>query len=242
MSGLSWFVSIGYALLVCAALVAQDLRYAFVPAAVTILAFFLSGFIVFRRLRGAFAIPWPIASDEPTQAHVVIQGISLPFLGHEQELVITFKVERMLELAATATLAALTLIAILLERVSAEPLIHGFNLFVLELICLAGWAFLILSLRWLSERVFLPGSHVTVGQILSRDPGFVRAGITYEFFDDHHERRGGRAPLRSMGTDNAVLVFYNPRDPDRNSPQAAFRFHRFNVKLTPRQHKAAAGN
>jgi len=233
--GSGWFVSIAYLILVCVSLVAQDLRYAFVPAAGTIVLFFLSGFAVFRRVGGAFAIPWPASLDGTSPSEVVIQGAPLPFRGYDQDLIITFQVRRLPELLGVASLATLTLTAILLGRVSAEPLIHGFSLFRLEILCIAGWQFLILNLRWLSERRFLPGSHVTLGQIVSRDPGFVRAGITYQFFDDENERRGGHGPFKRETTDNAVLVFYDPKDPDRNMTQGAFRFHRFDLGLIPNQ-------
>ena len=234
MRGSLWAVSVIYLLLVCASLVIQDLRIVFVPAAAAISAFFLAGFAVFPRLRGAFSIPWPNAKSGQSELGLIIQETPLPFRGYEQDLIVHFRLRRLLELAAAATLAAAALLAIALGTVSAEPLIHGFSLFVLESLCIAGWIFLLLSTRWLFERWFLPRSRVTIGEILGRDPGFLRAGVSYQFFDDNRERRGGRGSLGS-GTDNAVLVFYDPKNPDKNSCQTGIRFHQLKLELVPRQ-------
>lgn len=189
MRALVLVVSVIYVLLVGIALVVLDLRFAFVPALVGILAFFLMGFLVFRPLKGAFGIPWPASSEHEAQGIITIQGVPLPLLGYEQELIISFRARRIPELTATAILAGSAVLAIFMGRASAGPLVHGGDLFVLELACMAGFGFLIFSLRWFYERRFLPKTHVAVGEIIGRDPGFLRAGITYQFFDDCHEGR-----------------------------------------------------
>lgn len=234
MPGFVWIVSVTYLLLVCTSLVIEDLRVAFIPATIAVLGFLFAGFAVFRKLVGAFSIPWPTSRSGEAELGIIIQETPLPFRGYEQELIIKFRVRRLLELGAIAAVAAATLLAIALGTVSAEPLIHGFSLLALESVCIAGWTFLILSARWLLERRFLPESHVTVGEIFRRDPGFLKAGITYQFFDDNRERRGGRGPLGSE-TDSAVLIFYDPKNPDKNFCQAALRFHKLELELIPRQ-------
>lgn len=226
-------VGVVYLLLVCYSLIVQDLRSAFVPAAVTILGFCIGGLIVFHRVRGSFEISWPAATPDSGQVFMVIAGTPLPFLGYDQVLIINFRLRRVAELAVLAALSAVTLAIVSLGRVSAEPLIHGWSLFYLELVCMAVASFLLLSARWFNERIFLSRSRISFAEILSRDPGLLRAGITYQFFDDSSNRRGGHGPIVS-NDDNASLVFYDAKNPDINCPFSAFRFHKFTVNLVPR--------
>jgi len=109
--------------------------------------------------------------------------------------------------------------------------------FEAEFICGVGLAVLLASLRWFTERRILRRSRYTIGTPLSRDPGFFRRGITYQFWDTKRERRGGRGPLWGRGNDNAVLVLYDPNDPDASAPHGAFPFHKFGLALIPGRHR-----
>ena len=112
-----------------------------------------------------------------------------------------------------------------------------------ELICGIGLAVLVASLRWFAERRILSRSRYTVGILLTRDPGFLRRGITYQYWDNNHDRQGGQGPLWGRGTDNAVLVLYDPKNPDQSTPHGAFLFHKFRLALIPaRGRQKAAAN
>ena len=69
---------------------------------------------------------------------------------------------------------------------------------------------MIANLRWFSERRFLRGAFSAVGVILSRNPGFQRERITYQFLDHDRQRHGGTGPIWNRYRDNAVIVFYRP--------------------------------
>ena len=231
----SGIVSVGYFALAGLSLVCLDVRYLFIPATIISIVLFVYGFIVFRRWRGAFAIPWPAsAAHEHGDPRAIIEGTPCPFRGYDQELIVSLRVRRFPELAATVILCAAALWGMISGSMTAEPLIHGWSFFSLELVYGIGWLCLLLNLRWFTERRFLSSSYQSIATILSKDPGFFRAGIAYQFLDNEMNRRGGRGPLWGAGNDNAVVVFYNPKDPDRNCAHGAFAFHKFEVALVPK--------
>jgi hypothetical protein len=228
-----------YVLLAVAAVVAVDLRILLIPAACASLGFVAAGLVIFRHLRGALMIPWPALPDGAQERGViVIESTPLPFQGYDQELVVAVRARHVLELLACSILAGLTLYVMIFSNVVGSTS-DGLQIgaFEAEIICGAGLAVLLLSLRWFLERRILRKSYYTVGTQLGRDPGFLRRGITYQFFDDKHDRRGGRGPLWGRGQDNAVLVLYDPKDPDSNTSHGGFLFHRFNVALIPSRHR-----
>jgi len=165
----------------------------------------------------------------------VIDGAPCPFQGYEQSLLVVVRVRNLLELLACVALAATALYVMIFVPFSWEsPPGPRIDLFQVELILMAGLVVLLASLRWFGERRFLRRSRFALGTILGKDPGFFRRGITYQFFDHRGERRGGRGSLKGGSEgDNAVLVLYDPREPDANVPHGAFHFHRFGVGLLP---------
>jgi hypothetical protein len=228
-------VGVVYVLVAAAAVIAIDLRIVLIPAACASLVLSVSGFIVFRHLRGALTIPVAATEDHAEiQHHIVIEGVPLVFQGYDQELIVAVRVRHIVELIACATLSGVALYI-----TAFSSLFGGSNsnseigAFETELICGAGFAVLLVSLRWFLERRHLRRSYYTIGTLLAVDPGFIRRGITYQFLDNKHERRGGQGPLWGRRNDNAVLVLYDPKNPDTNMAHGAFLFHRFNVALIP---------
>ena len=192
-------------------MIAVDLRIVLIPTACASLILVATGFLVFRRLSGALSIPWP-----------------------DQELIVAVHTRHLIELLASSVLAGTTLYFMVLSHIFGEsPDGVQIGAYEAELICGAGLAVLLLSLRWFAERLVLRRSHYTIGYLLGRDPGFFRRGITCQFFDNNHERRGGRGPLWGRAKDNAVLVLYDPKDPDSNVAHGGFLFHRFAIFLIP---------
>jgi hypothetical protein len=190
-------------------------------------------------MSGALAIPWPAtASNAEPQGTLVIEGAPLPFQGYDQELIVMLRVRHLSELLACVGLSGLTLYVMIFVPIAgagrAELRIGPYEA---ELICGTGLAVVLISLRWFVERRILHRSHYTVGTLLGRDPGFFRRGITYQFRDNKGERRGGRGPLWGHGNDNAILVLYDPDDPDSNTAHGAFLFHKFSVTLIPSRHR-----
>jgi hypothetical protein len=232
-------ISVCYILLAAVSVVAIDLRVVLIPAACASLALAGAGVLVFRRISGAIAIPWAaIARDVEPQSTVVIEGTPLPFQGYDQELIVALRVRHLAELVACVVLSGVTLyvtIFVPIAGVGSAGLQIG--AYEAELICGIGLAVVLVNLRWFVERRVLSRSHYTIGTLLGRDPGFFRRGITYQFWDNKGERRGGRGPLWGRGNDNAVLVLYDPKDPDANTVHGAFLFHRFALALIPARHR-----
>jgi hypothetical protein len=235
-------VGVIYFVLAGLSLVFLDVRYLLVPSTITSIILFASGFVVFRRWSGAFAIPWRAnTSQEAEPAGLTIEGTPCPFRGYDQELIVTLRVRRFPELAATVVLSVAALYGMISDSMTAEPLLHGSGLFALEFVYGMGLLCLLLNLRWFTERQFLRSSHHGIATVLSRDPGFFRSGITYQFLDAEMSRRGGRGPLWGQGNDNAFVVLYDPKDPDRNTVHGAFMFHRFGVALIPKGAASGVG-
>jgi hypothetical protein len=235
-------VSVCYILLAAVSVVAIDLRIVLIPAACASLALAAAGIFVFRRMSGALAIPWAaMASDVEPQGFVVIEGTPLPFQGYDQELIVMVRVRHLLELLACVVLSGITLyVMIFVPIIGTSSAALQVGAYEAEFICGVGLAVLLVSLRWFVERRVLGRSHYTIGTLLGRDPGFFRRGITYQFWDNNGERRGGRGPLWGRGDDNAVLVLYDPNDPDANTAHGAFLFHRFNLALISGRHRRGA--
>ena len=233
-------VGILYCLLAVLALVGIDLRIVLIPAACASLFLVTAGMIVFRPLRGAFFLPWPAVDDRSQDSPpVVILGSALPFQGYEQELMVTVGVRHFLELIACTLIAATALYFMTMSRFAGENQESlGIGALQAEMICAAGLAVLLLSLRWFMERRALRYSRYTLGTIIARDPGFSRRGMAYQFLDSQGERRGGRGPLSL--TDNAVLVLYNSKHPDTNLIPGSLLFHRFTLTLIPARHRQNA--
>jgi hypothetical protein len=232
-------VSVLYVLLAAASVVIIDLRVVLIPSAILTLVLTSGGFVAFRHLRGALAIPWPaIPSAGEIQSTAIIEGTALPFQGYAQEAIVLIRIRRALELAAAAFLSVAALYAMFFlanepSFASAVPT----GVFQVEFICIAGLIVLIQSLRWFLERRFLARSRCTVGTILGGDPGFFRRSLTYGFFDQNGERRGGQGVWPLASQDNLVLVLYDPHDPDASMTQRGFHFHQFSVRLIPARNR-----
>lgn len=229
-------VGVIYVLLAAAAVIAIDLRIVLIPTACVSLALAIGGMAVFLRFRAGLTISWPAFPDSEVEPILVIDATPLPFQGYEQELVVVIEVRHLPELVAGLAMAGATLyllaVSQLLGMRYSSPQIGPFEA---EVICIVGAMVLLLNLRWFGERLFLKRSRCAVGTILGRDPGFVRPAVSYQFLDCAGERRGGQGPSSQSGKDNAVLVFYDPKNPDTNASQTGFLLHRFRFGLIPRR-------
>ena len=235
-----------YALLVALSLIVMDMRFFLLPVACFSLILFFAGAIYFPHWRAYFAVPWPALTAEAdldTQPRtLVIEDTPCPQLGYEQELIVALCIRRIPELLATAALAAATLYQLLAKKVLTLPYLdQGWGLFGVEFIAFAGWLVLLANLRWFFEQRFLRGAYYAIGTISKRDPGLFRNGIVYQFLDHDEQRHGGYGPLWGRGRDNAVFVFYQPNDPDKNAAHGSFLFHRLKVHLIPMRNRDDRG-
>jgi len=225
-----------YVVLAAISVVVIILRLVLVPTACVSLSLFFAGCVVHRPWQSALTFPWPALNDElKPESAVVINGRPCPFQGYEQNLLVVIRPRKLQELLACVVLAGVALYVMIFVPVSWEgPSGPRMGVFEVELTLMVGLMVLLASLRWFGERRFLRSSRFTIGAILGRDPGFFRRGITYQFRDHQGDRRGGSGPLKGESVnDNAVLVLYNPREPDTNLPHGAFHFHRFDIGLLP---------
>jgi hypothetical protein len=231
-------VAVAYTLLAAVAVIGIDLRIVLIPTASASLALMIAGFIIFRRFSATIAIPWPAITDPGRQPPcLIIDGLALPFQGYDQELIVAVRTRRLAELAASGLLATTSLYVMFFSQPARGIPIGPFEA---EIICLVGFVILMFALRWFAERRFLHKSRYAVGFLIGRDPGFFRAGVTYQFFDRRSERRGGHGPLRGTDDDNAVLVLFDPEDPDTNTSHGGFQFHRFDIVLIPARNRKTA--
>jgi hypothetical protein len=239
LSGHAGVVAVLYTVVSAIAVVAIDLRLVLIPTATAVLGLIVGGFLIFRPLNTGVVLPWPARSNPADeQAVIVVNGQPCPFQGYEQDFVVTIRVRRLMELLGCCLLAGAALYVILTQPMGDHgPQIGGFEV---EIICICGLVVLLTSLRWFTERRFLRSSRIAFGSILGVDPGFFRRGLTYQFFDQQGERRGGRGPLNNEN-DNAVLVLYRADDADVNTVHGAFVFHDFRVGLLPGRRKVTVG-
>jgi hypothetical protein len=238
LSGHASVVAIVYVVLSAIAVVVIDLRLVLIPAACAVLGLIVGGFVIFHPLRTGIVVAWPAQSDpENEHAVIVINGQPCPFQGYEQGFVVAVRVRRLAELFSCCLLASGALYVMLSAHSTGKTgaQIAGFEA---EIICICGLLVLLASLRWFTERRFLRRSRIAPGSILAIDPGFFRQGLTYQFFDQQGERRGGKGPLIKPN-DNTVLVLYWPSDADVNTAHGAFAFHDFNVGLLPGRRNVA---
>ena len=240
LSAQAGIISVLYVLLSAIAIVVVDLRLVLIPTACAVLGLVVGGFVVYRPVKAGLVLGWPAqTASEDELGVIVINGEPCPFQGYEQDLLVEIRPRRLSELLACSVLAASTLYFLLSGNGMNTT---GFQIgaFEAEIICMTGFVVLLRSLRWFTERRFLRFSRLAFGSILGIDPGFFSRGLTYQFFDQKGERRGGRGPLSSV-TDNVVLVLYRPTDPDMNTVQSAFVFHCFRIGLLPGRRKTALG-
>jgi len=235
-------VGVFYILLAAASVVLIDLRIVLIPAACACIILSIAGFLVFRRLSGALAIPWPAARrDSESQGVIVIEETPLPFEGYDQELIVAVQVRHLPELLACIALSAAALwVMFFVPNIEAGVFGLQIGAYEVELICGIGLAVLVASLRWFTERRILSRSRYAIGILLTRDPGFLRRGITYQYWDNKHDRQGGQGPLWGRGSDNAVLVLYDPKNPDQSTTHGAFLFHKFHLALIPARNRKEA--
>ena len=193
--------------------------------------------MIFRPLRTDVVLPWPAqVNHEDEQGMIVINGRACPFEGYEQDLAVAVRVRHLMELLGCTLLAGAVLFFVVTGRIGeGGSRIGGFEA---EIICICGLVVLLASLRWFTERRFLRFSRIAFGSILAIDPGFFQQGLTYQFFDQQGERRGGRGPLSAPG-DNAVLVLYWPKSADISAVHGAFAFHSFGIGLLPGRRRIA---
>ena len=228
-------ISVAYVLLAAIAVVAIDLRIVLIPTAVASILLAIAGVVVLRRFTMGTSLPWPASKNEQ-QGLVVIDGASFPFEGYEQELIIVVRPKRLLELGAGVLLSATVLGVTLLVPIAT---VQSFQvgMYETEFICIVGLLVLLMSVGWFTERRFLAKSRCTIGSLIGADPGFHLRSLTYQFLDAKRERRGGHGPFWSKGAGNAVVVFYDPDDPDVNAAHNAFFFHSFRLALVPARNR-----
>jgi len=240
LSEKSGLIAILYVVLSGIAVVSVDLRLVLIPTAFAVLGLVVGGFLIIRPLKVEAVLPWPARSDlEDDLAVIVINGQPCPLQGYEQDLLVEIRPRRLTELLGGALLAAVSLY-VMLSTHGAGDSGYEIGAFEAELICMAGLMILLTSLRWFTERYFLWSSRFAFGSILGRDPGFFRRGLSYQFFDQHGDRRGGRGPLQNE-QDSVVLVLYRSSDADKNTAHGAFMFHAFNISLLPGRRKVMIG-
>jgi hypothetical protein len=195
------------------------------------LILFAGGIALFRRWGTAFAIPWPASNSDQESPTLIIEGVSCAFRGYDQELIVGLRVRHFVELTGTVALAAVSVYVLLFRSFSFQPILANLDFFGIEFVCGVGWLVLIANLLWFTERRLLARSYHAVAITSNQDSGLFRRGITYQFLDHHNERHAGYGPLSDHRKDNAVLVFYNSKNPDENVSHGAFLFHHFGFHL-----------
>lgn len=134
------------------------------------------------------------------------------------------KPSNVIEVAVCALLACGTLGVLVWGKASYDPLFRGFGLLKLELLCIAAGAVILRSLLWSLECYLLKRAAIVLAPITSLRGSMSRPELAYEFMDQSGTRFAGYT--RTGGRDeNVVVVFYDPKNPDKNMAHRSFRFH-----------------
>jgi hypothetical protein len=80
-------------------------------------------------------------------------------------------------------------------------------------------------LRWVDECHTIRGARVVLAPITGVQSGLARQQLIYEFADENGNRYGGYSHFFGEVSENAVIVFYRPGDPDQNRAHRSFHFH-----------------
>jgi hypothetical protein len=139
------------------------------------------------------------------------------------------RLTRIPQLLLCVFIAAGTLYSALFRRVNYTPLFRATGWWGIELLCLLYSILLIYCLGWASECGTLEKPTMTVGMLTSAQNGLNYQRLTFEFFTPDGERFGGYT--RYFGkVENVVVVFYDPRNPDRNMAHRSLHFHSVAVR------------
>jgi len=224
-----------YGLLVAVAVIAEDLRYAFIPACIAVVIFLVAGCVLFPRRQAAVQFPLPATpSDGALWQPVRLCNMEVVPQPYPQRLTCLLQLHHVPQLIACGLLALITLSVLTHGKASfASFSSGGAAIFRIEFAAIGGLIVLITAFLWMTEARILKVAAMTLGAITGRgsDLRFTRA--MYEFRDAVGERRGGYAPVFGKDADNAVVVFYDPTNPDRHVTHRQLMFHRFLVRVDP---------
>ncbi|MFZ1916965.1 MAG: hypothetical protein WAU58_05285 [Terriglobales bacterium] len=113
---------------------------------------------------------------------------------------------------------------------SYRTLVTGWGLFALEGACMAGAVVFFVCLGWADECRVLRGARMTLAPISGMQSGLGYQRLTYEFLDRNGDRYGGYTRSFLGRSENAVVVFYKPNNPNHNRAHRSLLFHQIRIQ------------
>jgi hypothetical protein len=214
------WVMLAFVVLVAATLTVDKAQYAMGVAAMATLGFLLVGFAMFPHRDATLDFSFGPFPPEVCGHRFVIVGLAVEASPFRKMYVCRLPIRNGAILILSGLLALATVIVVASD-VPLMTYLHGGGVFLAEICLIALALALHVSTRWYQEQILLSHAHVTLGSTSSVGA----KTLAYQFFDAAGERRGGiERDFFSRSADDALLIFYDARDPDRNSSSRGFMF------------------
>lgn len=216
------WVLVTYVVVTALLLSVDRAHYAIGLAAFATVGFLAVGFAVFPSHKAELTLPvGPFGPQECGRRFRFI-GLEIEGSPFQQQYVCRIRLRRWLPLLLSAAVATMSFLVVASD-VPLLPVLRR-RLLIGQAWWLATLLALSFSSRWYSERVLLSRAAVALGM-----PGYAGDGtVAYNFFDQAGERRGAiEKDVDERAPDDAILVIFDVRDPDRNRSSRGFFFHEF---------------
>jgi O-antigen ligase len=223
------FAAGAYVLLFAACAVLDNLAPAFLVTAVISIVLLLAGIAYFPRFLSGVKVAIPNAQEDGSHS-VTFAEADIPLRPYVQVAICTLSPRHIPELAACGIICIATIVVVTSGVASYRSLLLGWGLFALEGACMAGAGVLLLCLRWADECRMLRRSHATLAPVTAVQSSMAHQHLTYEFADSAGVRFGGYTRVFGEQAQNAVIVFFDPSNPDENRAHCSLNFHRIQVR------------
>ncbi len=222
--------AVAYVVLFGACAVLDDLAPAFLLTAAVSLVFLLAGIAFLPRIRPAIKVAIASAGEGDSDAIPIrIAETEIPMRPYVQIATCTLTLRHIPELVASGLLAIGTIAVVASGAASYRTLLVNWGLFALEGACIAGAVILLMCLRWANECWLLRRAHAVLAPITGMESGLAYRQARYEFSDSAGNRFGGYSRIFGESAENAVVVFYEPTNPDENRAHCSLNFRRLRI-------------
>lgn len=236
------FAALAYLLMFATCAVLDDFKPAFLLTAAVSVLLLLAGAALFPRTQAAFRIGIPNVGEDDSDFHSLhLAGTQIALRPYVQVATCILSLRHVPELVACAVLSIATIVVVSSGMASYESLLLSWGLFVLEGACIAGAIVLLTCLQWADECLVLKRSHATVAPITGMHSTLAyHQQLSYEFVEGSGNRFGGYARVLGGTPENAVVVFYDPNNPDNNRAHLSLIFHRIRIHSVAASRLASA--
>lgn len=190
------------------------------------------GFVVLPVSKAGFQIDVPLIPVSESQAASIseVRFCGQPFLtaGFDRRYTFEIKVVAWTNLWVVAALSCAGLVVLATSSVPFFlPLSPSYAKYpALYFTMYFSVVPLLVAFSWLGERFLLRHATVAIGSVQAFRKEWLSRSVQYEFRDLEGNIWGSIQPARSIpGTDQLLLVFFYPGNPDINKPALGLSFH-----------------